>query len=319
MTDKTENNENKNPDRGNIFKQFPDGERDRIKEIWEKSGRLAEQRSEIPTDEVEYALSEVHKRIDANGSSLNTENNYRNKWRWMLAAAIVIIAIGTGILFVPQTVNAPYGDMVSVTLPDGSTVELNSGSELQYNRLFAFWNRDISLDGEAFFAVQDEEMPFTVDANGSEVRVTGTKFNVRSWDDDPGAETEVTVSEGTVEFYPEGESDKSVKIYPGQLSRWALEMETPTKPEPVSIDRMLAWRENDLVFNNKSLQVIFRELERRFDLEIDLQAAGFAHETLTTYYAKPKNVESILEDICRVKGLRYAETANGYRIYKGRD
>jgi ferric-dicitrate binding protein FerR (iron transport regulator) len=319
MTYKTGHNKNKKPGHGNLFEQFPADERDRIKEIWEASGRIADDRPDIPTDEVEYALSEVHKRIDANGGSANTEN-YKpfriNKWRWMLAAAVVIIAIGTGILFIPQTADAPYGDMVSVTLPDGSTVELNSGSELQYNRLFAFWNRDVSLDGEAFFSVRETDIPFTVDANGSEVRVTGTKFNVRSWSDDPGAETEVTVSKGTVEFYPEGHSDKSVKIYPGQLSKWALEMDAPTKPEPVSIDRMLAWRENNLMFNDKSLQVIFRELERRFDVEIDMQATGSAHETLSTYYAKPENVESILEDICRVKGLRYAETANGYRVYK---
>ncbi len=318
MTEKTgHNNKKLNQD---IFEQFPGEERDRIKEIWEKSGRIADERPEIPKDEVEYALAEVHKRIDTEKESpgMKVDHSSRsNTWRWMLAAAVVIIAFGAGILFTPQTVNAPHGDMVSVTLPDGSSVELNSGSELQYNRLFAFWNRDVSLDGEAYFSVQDGEIPFTVDANRSEITVTGTKFNVRSWSDDPGAETEVTVSEGAVEFYPEGLSQKSVKIYPGQFSRWALQMERPTNPEPVSIDRMLAWREHNLMFNNKSLQVIFRELERRFDVEIDMQATGYAHETLTTYYhTKPLKVESILEDVCRMKGLQFAETANGYRVYE---
>lgn len=317
MTDKPKHNENKSG--RDIIDQFPATERNLIKEIWDKSGRVAEEQPEIPKDEVEYALSEVHKRIETEEKSTDKKagiSTLNNRWRWMLAAAVVIIAFGASILFLPQTVNAPHGDMVSVTLPDGSTVELNSGSELQYNRLFAYWNRDVSLDGEAYFSVQDGEMPFTVDANGSEVTVTGTKFNVRSWSDDPGAETEVTVSEGAVEFYPEGQSQKAVKIFPGQLSRWALDMEKPTNPEPVSIDRMLAWREHNLMFNNKSLLVIFRELERRFDVEIDMQATGAAHETLTTYYAKPKNVKSILEDICRVKGLRFSETANGYRVFQ---
>ncbi|MDZ7682814.1 MAG: hypothetical protein U5J63_14135 [Fodinibius sp.] len=41
-----------------------------------------------------------------------------------------------------------------------------------------------------------------------------------------------------------------------------------------------------------------------------------ADETLTTYYNNPKDVELILKDICRVKGLRFSESADGYRVYK---
>jgi hypothetical protein len=62
--------------------------------------------------------------------------------------------------------------------------------------------------------------------------------------------------------------------------------------------------------------MIFNELERRFDIRILLSSKEIASETLTTYYAKPKHVESIIKDICRVKGLRYAKTANGYRVYR---
>ena len=93
-------------------------------------------------------------------------------------------------------------------------------------------------------------------------------------------------------------------------------MKEPTVPEPVTMDRILGWRSEQLVFNKKSLPVIFGELERRFDISIHLEAEDMEGETLTTIYANPMSVETVLDDICRVKGLRYTQTVSGYRIHK---
>lgn len=319
MTDKAGHNDNKKSDYNKVAEQFPDGQQDHVKELWELSAHAKSVRQDVSGEEVENALSEVHKRMESAGSETVAENSRATRfhdWRWIIAAAVFLMAFGIGILFVPQSVHAPYGEMTSLTLPDGSEVELNSGSEVRYNRLFSLSNREIELNGEAFFSVQNGEIPFEVNANGTTVRVTGTRFNVRSWSEGPGEETEVTVTEGSVQFFPEGEAGRSVTIMPGQLSRWAAEMDVPTNPDSVSLDRILGWRDHKIAFNKKPLPVLLRELERRFDTSIKLEAERMRTESITVYYVDPKDVEAILKDVCRVKGLRYAETANGYRIYQ---
>jgi ferric-dicitrate binding protein FerR (iron transport regulator) len=316
MTDRNGHNNGVQPDFEKIAVQFPLQEREHVKRIWKKCARAKVKQTDITHDEVESALTEVHKRIERKQEIESDSPTRIYNWRWILAAATVLLVFGAGLFFVPKTVNAPYGEIANVTLPDGSEVELNSGSEIHYNRLFSLSNRKVSLNGEAFFSVQKGSLPFEVSANGSTVRVTGTKFNVRSWREDPGKETEVSVVEGSVRFYPENNLNRSVTIQPGQLSRLTTAIEKPTAPDSVSIDRIVAWRDHKFVFNEKPLIVVFRELERRFDMEIDLEAETMRNETVTTFYASAKSVETILKDICRVKGLSYAETANGYRVYR---
>lgn len=316
MTDKSE--DYKNSDSKDFFGQFSPEEREEVKKIWEASETIAPQSPDIQQHEVEEALSAVNSRIDSRAvhpaNNQNTAFHVKRSWKWMAAAVILLIA-GAGFLTIPKTIYAPKGEIITTSLPDGSTVDLNSGSELRYNRLFSFMNRKVELNGEAFFSVNDGEHPFVVEANNATIKVTGTEFNVRSWSGDPGKVTEVTVSEGTVQFYREDARDSFVTITPGRLSRLTEEMEKPTAPEKISIDRILGWRDHKLVFNDQPLIVIFRELERRFDVRIQIENSGIGQQKLSTYYADPRNIEWVLNDICRVKGLKYAKTADGYRIY----
>lgn len=321
MTETKKHRNNEDPSTyGDFFTQFSRDRRDRLKEVWDLAGRAKPESPGLTDREVEEALTEIRQRIGGNDrhsiSRKGSEERTPSRWGWWVAAAVILLIFGAGLLLTPQTITAPRGEMASVTLPDGSTVELNSGSEIQYSRLFAYTNRTVDLEGEAFFSVQQGEHPFVVNANKSAVKVTGTAFNVRSWSEELLKETEVTVAEGSVDFYPMDFPEYSVTVREGELSRWAVEMEQPTTPEAVSIDKMLGWREQKLMFNEKPLLVIFQELERRFDVEIQLYNTIMASETLTAFYARPDNVESVIKDICRVKGLRYAETANGYSVYK---
>lgn len=318
MTDKPGHNDKGRSDRMKVLERFRADERNRIEEIWEASARACTTQPEVTAGEVEDALSAIHRRLNFGDTSSDAGKRLSDSraWRWILAAAVVLLVLGAGILFVPQTETAPYGEITAVTLPDGSVVELNSGSQVWYNRFFALTNRTVHLDGEAFFSVRSGDLPYVVHANDAVVKVTGTKFNVRSWSDDLRVKTEVTVSEGDVQFSSLGSPDKSVTVAAGQLSRWTSGLEKPTAPEPVKLDRMLGWRNHQLVFSDEPLAVIFNELERRFDTAIELESEGIAQETLTTFYAEPGNAEKVLKEICRVKGLRYAETADGFRVYR---
>jgi len=297
-----------------LFNQLADEDQKQLAEVWEKSKAAVIRNFELSGDEIEHALLQVHTKAGHNRYNYgNEKHKFRNR---ILAAAILLIVFGSAYLLYPVKTTVPYGEIAKIELPDGSEAELNSGSVLSYSRLFSLLNRDITLNGEAFFTVQENSIPFRVFANGSVVEVKGTRFNVRSWDDEPNHETSITVEEGQVLFYPENRRELFIELNRSETGRWNPNLTKPSGPQFIDTEEISAWRSRMLVFNNKPLLVIFKELERRFDIQIRPESGFNLMDTLTAYYTEPLNPGSIIEDICRVKGLQFSKTANGYRIYK---
>jgi ferric-dicitrate binding protein FerR (iron transport regulator) len=307
----------KNPP--DIFRRFDPSEQDDMKKLWKAGADASPARPVVEPGEVNKAWKSVSSRIDSNAGEFKQQSDqapaaFKKRWKLVAAAAVLLLIAGVGFLFTSITVEAPLGEMAVITLPDGSAVELNSGSEIQYNRLFGYTNRDIQMDGEAFYVVNKSPQPFTVGANGASIRVTGTKFNVRSWKSEAG--TEVSVAEGSVRFSRDKAANHSVTVGAGQSSTLGKKLEQPTTPMKAAVDRITGWRSNSLLFNDKSLAIIFNELERRFDVQIRVEDSAIGRRTLTAYYSDPSGIESVLQDICRVKGLKFAPTSNGYRVYE---
>lgn len=312
------NHNRKDSDFENLMHRFPKKERKEVEEVWRLSKKARHRKHLSSDEEIEEALQNVHFRIDEKKKSEKKGSNISGfilRNARYLVAAVALIVLGFGFFTVPKTITVPNAEITVIELPDGSSVEMNSGSTLRYNRLFGYINRSLTLNGEAYFSVLEGEKPFIVEANGSAIEVTGTEFNVRSWSTDPGSETTVTVTEGNVEFYLAGNRSNKVSLMAGQTSRLNVEMSTPAQPA-ASTDENLAWLEKRMVFQEEPLIVILHDLERNFDVEIELDAEKMEFETLTAYYNQPANIETILEDICTVKGLRYTKTSSGFRIYK---
>ena len=94
---------------------------------------------------------------------------------------------------------APYGKTLRVVLPDGSEVVINSGSKLIYPDRFGPDRRQVFLAGEGYATIaKDPGRPFVMSAGEVDVRVLGTKFNLKSYAED--SEVEVTLVEGSVEM-----------------------------------------------------------------------------------------------------------------------
>lgn len=294
------------------------GDHDELYQVWEMS-RNAKSEDQINSDEIESALKKVHNRIgdsiDFQSAPSDSYNTYWLPARYLVAATALII-FGAWYIFTPIHISVPNGEIASLELKDGSKVELNSGSELTYSRFFGRSSRDLTLNGEAYFSVQASNIPFRVKANGTVTEVTGTQFNIRSWRNDPGSETVVTVTNGEIEFFSENNIHERVTLTPGHSSRWSYDMNEPVTVNQSVILEVTGWKENRLIFKEQNLIVILNELERRFDTQIRLEVSGAELETLTAYYSEPKNIMAVLEDISKVKGFQFSETANGYRIFK---
>ncbi|NJK96629.1 MAG: FecR domain-containing protein, partial [Bacteroidales bacterium] len=87
-------------------------------------------------------------------------------------------------------IKAPLGAKTEITMPDGSKVLLNAGSKLKYNAGFNINNRELSLDGEAFFNVhKNKNLPFIVKTSYIDIKAVGTAFNVKAYNDEGTIET----------------------------------------------------------------------------------------------------------------------------------
>ena len=120
-------------------------------------------------------------------------------------------------------------------------------------------------------------------------------------------ETVVSLEEGRVRFFSEKEPQHPVEMSAGTLSRWNTQMDEPADPKPVEFADISGWRNNMLIFNEQSLSIIFRELERRFDIHIQFEGDVGEMDILTAYYSPPLKPDSIIEDICMVKNLKYSK------------
>jgi len=279
----------------------------------------------ITNTEIEQALSAVKSRLGSEYAdtreSKQGPHNYRlsipqNYLFYLAAAAVILLVAGFGYLRWPVINSVPYAEIATVQLPDGSSVVMNSGTEIQYNRLFGITNRHIHFNGEAYFKVRPADHRFIVEANGAIVEVTGTEFNVRSWSGRNVYPIEVSVASGTVNLYPSADNSRVVTVESGLSSSWRQGQREPTDPEKVNISEVVSWKENKLSFVGQPLNLICDELERKFDTKIEIEDEGIGKEILTTYYSNTENVETILQDIVTVKGLNYRETSNGYIIFK---
>lgn len=163
-------------------------------------------------------------------------------------------------------VKASMGSVIRYELPDRSVVWLNSGSTLRYPTVFEKDNREVELNGEAYFEVEaDNERPFYVNTpNGLSVYVYGTKFNVTAYEDDNYIET--VLEEGKVNvIIPNRET---IALAPGEQLLYDKNTLESTK-DKVDVYGKTAWKDGKLIFRNASLDDIFKRLERHFNVEIE--------------------------------------------------
>jgi len=179
--------------------------------------------------------------------------------RWIAATGLAVAVVSAAALWIgrgghPQTIATTLAQRRSFTLADGSHVELNANTSILVENGRA--ERRVRLaDGEAFFEVsKDKSRPFIVDTPAGSVRVTGTRFDVRT---EKTSELDVTVVEGSVQVRP-GETANyqapdPVILGPGdQLEAGSAGV----RLSPLSagaLDDALAWREGQIVFDGEPL------------------------------------------------------------------
>ena len=182
------------------------------------------------------------------------------------------------------------GQKTTILLPDSSLVWLNSGSSLKYSRDFNSTDRDVILEGEAFFDVKkDKSKKFRVSMGDFNIDVHGTSFNVKNYPTDNIQE--VTVSEGVVAL-----SVKSSEIWLLTKGEQALVNKksgkiTFTEGNP---DLASAWTHNELIFKNTPLEEVVKYLERWYGVHITIEDK-MKGEHNYTFKVKTESFREMLE------------------------
>ena len=117
-------------------------------------------------------------------------------------------------------VYAGMGERREIVLPDSTHVWLNAGTKLIYPKQFNRSMRQVYLSGEMFADVRrDEDRPFIVSADRLEVKVLGTQFNLKSYQED--AKSEVSLVRGKVSVgIKASEMNGKLTLEPGDILRF---------------------------------------------------------------------------------------------------
>ncbi len=230
------------------------------------------------------------------------ERMRRTRQRWLVfsryAAAVVVAALITwGVPRVlessrelsPLVVEVPNSQRSTITLFDGSTVTLNSGSQLEYLPGFKK-ERRVKLNGEAWFSVtKDASHPFLVETKDFTVKVLGTEFNVKNYASDEWAET--SLLEGSVELiFPQ---TKNLTLKTGERVR--VNRSGKGNLEKIEHpDRITAWREGKYYFEGETLFGISQILERAFDVKIVFEDEHMKNEKYTGSLDVDEHVRDVM-------------------------
>jgi transmembrane sensor len=171
---------------------------------------------------------------------------------WYLNNPVVLTEVAANTM---REVRTNYGERLTVTLPDQSSVVLNGNSKLRYAENWSQSSeREVWIDGEGFFAVQHttNHQKFVVHTReGLDVEVLGTKFNVKSRENG----SEVLLTEGKVKLNVGNKSDNSVYLEPGEL---ATVKKNKLSKRVVEDKQYTSWVRSKLFFDKTTLRFPFK-------------------------------------------------------------
>jgi len=228
----------------------------------------------IENKENNQLLDKIHHRIALEESRTITRRFalYRNLLK--VAAVLILGLVTTTVIFynkpeklqyadVVETVTTPYGAKTSFKLPDGSEVWLNSGSTISFPKQYGEI-RNVELTGEAYFKVLKDGKPFRVKTSLGLIEVMGTSFDVNAYS---GENFETTLVEGRVKVRNNANQEAILK--PGQQSILNLSNEFSIKE--VNTELSTSWRDGKLMFVKEPFSNVAKELERWYNVKIELQ------------------------------------------------
>ncbi len=324
--------------------------------IWYASGLLS---TKLPDTDIAYS-SLLGKIRENNIRPIRKKTiTFAISTIYKVAAAIfIIVTAGAGsfLLFNKKDgftsdkyflAEAPRGSRSVISLPDGSSVWLNSGTKLIYSAGFGNRTRDVTLEGEAFFSVaENKDVPFRVTASGICITALATSFNIKAYTEESIIET--TLETGiiridNIDAKGRLSTTEPVFLKPNQKaifikSSGNLRLDTneqapkakrndvsgKIKPVSVRIDSLIdtklttSWKDSRWIFRSEKLSKLVPILERRYDVTINFRDTVLSNYKFTGTL-KEESLEQVLNALTLAAPIRYEATDNQIYLYEDQD
>ncbi|WP_154859529.1 FecR family protein [Cyclobacterium xiamenense] len=243
-------------------------------EDWEKQEEL-------------QVLSKIHEHIQKNKRPILNTRRLEHAY-WKVAQKVFFVVFASVVTFLavdvvqknkpsaPELVENPIywisksnpkGQKSAIHLPDGSSVIINSESEIRYRSDFGDTNRELYLVGESFFEVApDSLLPFRVFSGNITTTALGTSFNINSYNSN---QITVQLATGIVEVVNESQANQSIFLQPGEEVT-SVGTERIVKGR-FDLKKAFLWKSGVLLFENFSVDEFTQTLERWYGVEISLE------------------------------------------------
>ena len=202
-----------------------------------------------------------------------------------------------------NNLTTPRGGEFKITLEDGTQVWLNAESQLIYPDTFSANERRVILKGEAYFeVVKDEQKPFYVESNGQVVRVYGTEFNVRSYEED--ADIYTTLVSGRVSLQSMNGNEAELILTPGKQAVFDKRQQS-TSVRPVDTQVVTSWRRGMFVFEEQNLEQIMRDLSRWYNFSYEFKDTSLRETVFMGSVPRYGDFNEILEILEKSGGVKF--------------
>lgn len=308
----------------NWLKNAPENEKElaAFEMLWEKSTALKTRQVKVDTD---VAWDKVRLKMAAKNpvnTDVNTDPGLAHKtiirqlsvkkqfsYKLWIAAAVSMVMMAFGWYVFQTQLNAPEtlqvattNNTTEATLPDGTQVFLNYNSKISYPENFSGDLRSVALQGEAFFDVKpDASHPFVIDANGTEVRVLGTSFNVKAYKKEL---VRVDVKTGKVRV---SKAEQKIELVKGE----SVEVKDDTLLSLQTDLNIMGYRTQVFDFNAAHLGDIINSLKDGYHADIRLANADLANCRLTIGFQK-EPLDATLSVIAETLKLRLRKEGTTY-------
>ena len=218
------------------------------------------------------------------------------------------------------------GSRTHLTLPDGTLVWLNAGSRINYEKNFGTSFREVSLIGEAFFDVApNANKPFVIHTARIDVRVLGTRFNVKSYPTEKT--TEATLIRGSIEVSVKNKSRDRIILKPNEKLVVSNEDSISRQPAPrrkevresaslVTISKPTyernsgavietSWIDNKLIFQDEAFTDLTRQMERWYGVTIRFDSERQEELRFTGIFEK-ETVQQALDALKLTANFNYS-------------
>lgn len=241
------------------------------------------------------------------GGAVPVRPDLRRRKLMRNAGALVAVAGSAGLaslVLSPQAVYAAslqtrVGERRWIPLPDGSSLELNTGTQAELR----FYEDSRHLDliqGEVMFSVASSpQRPFTVKAGTTQVRVTGTSFTVRR----DAEQVKVLVESGSVEVSSGRWWNRQTRYLAAGSGATISPEEGLSIQTDVDVAAATAWRQGRLIVRDMSLSEVVAEINRYREQPIRIAEAKLGQQRVTASFLLDEQ-SAVLQALQQILPLR---------------